>query len=219
MINAAFTLSLQQIRKIEMEKIIYDKNSIEFITVGVEYCSLLENASGYSKSEFVRKAVIVLPLLYLKATLLPKDNEEELQGYAEEFVTETEYEMIRSVIASVLAEDDDYLETFHPDMNYSDAPIAAYISEDLADVYQDIKNLAYIYSTRQEEAMRIALTDCRRSFYEFWGQKLVNSMGAIHALLAQADIEEDDSREHDENENSSFGYDLTNNSDIEDEIF
>ncbi|MGL4780567.1 MAG: DUF5063 domain-containing protein [Bacteroidales bacterium] len=205
-----------------MKNIIYDKNSIEFITVGVEYCSLLENANSFNKSEFIRKAVVVLPLLYLKATLIAKDDDEELQGYAEEFVTETEYEMIRSAISSVLGEEDDYLETFHPDMAYSDSPIAAYISEDLADVYQDIKNLAYIYSTRQEDAMRIALADCRNSFYDFWGQKLVNAMGALHSLLAQADQEANDSEDAallSRDDDSSIGDDFTNNSDFDDEIF
>ncbi|MGL5920307.1 MAG: DUF5063 domain-containing protein, partial [Bacteroidales bacterium] len=58
-----------------MENIIYDKNSIEFVTVGVEFCSLMENARNFTRAEFVRKTAVVLPLLYLKATLLSKDNE------------------------------------------------------------------------------------------------------------------------------------------------
>ncbi|MGL5787982.1 MAG: DUF5063 domain-containing protein [Bacteroidales bacterium] len=193
-----------------MENIIYDKNSIEFVTVAVEFCSLMENARNFSRGEFVKKAVVVLPLLYLKAVLLSKDNEDELDGFPEQFVSETEYEMVRSQIASVLEDKDDYLETFHPDMAFSDMPIAALISEDLADIYQDVKNLAFAYSTRQEDSMRVALDICRTSFYEYWGQKLTNAMGALHPVLSKIESgdEEDDQDDYsiEKDENSLFGY-------------
>ncbi|MGL5317983.1 MAG: DUF5063 domain-containing protein [Bacteroidales bacterium] len=206
-----------------MENIIYDKNSIEFVTVGVEFCSLMENARDCSRAEFVRKSVVVLPLLYLKATLLSKDNDEDFEGFPEQFVSEAEYEMVRAQIAAVMESQDDYLETFHPDMAYSDMPIAAFISEDLADIYQDIKNLAFAYSTRQEESMRVALDLCRTSFYDYWGQKLTNAMGALHHVLKEIETNGDD-EENDEDfipekdENSLFGY-ASDNENIDEEIF
>ncbi|MGL4332563.1 MAG: DUF5063 domain-containing protein [Bacteroidales bacterium] len=206
-----------------MENIIYDKNSIEFVTVGVEFCSLMENARNFTRAEFVRKTAVVLPLLYLKATLLSKDNEEEFEGFPEQFVSEAEYEMVRAQVAAVMESQDDYLETFHPDMAFSDMPIAAFISEDLADIYQDIKNLAFAYSTRQEESMRVALDVCRTSFYEYWGQKLTNAMGALHHVLN--DIENNGDENEDEgdftsvkDENSLFGY-ANDNDNIDEEIF
>lgn len=206
-----------------MENIIYDKNSIEFVTVAVEFCSLMENARNFTRAEFVRKAVVVLPLLYLKAALLEKDNEEEFEGFPEQFVSEAEYEMVRSQIASVMESQDDYLETFHPDMAYSDMPIAAFISEDLADIYQDIKNLAFAYSTRQEDSMRVALDICRTSFYEYWGQKLTNAMGALHHVLNNIENDDDQQEESDSfalesDENALFGY-ANDNDIIDEEIF
>lgn len=206
-----------------MENIIYDKNSIEFVTVGVEFCSLMENARNFTRAEFVRKTAVVLPLLYLKATLLSKDNEEEFEGFPEQFVSEAEYEMVRAQVAAVMESQDDYLETFHPDMAFSDMPIAAFISEDLADIYQDIKNLAFAYSTRQEESMRVALDVCRTSFYEYWGQKLTNAMGALHHVLQGIENNGDDNEDEDDfspvkDENSLFGY-ANDNDNIDEEIF
>lgn len=206
-----------------MENIIYDKNSIEFVTVGVEFCSLMENARSFTRAEFVRKSVVVLPLLYLKAALLSKDNEEDFEGFPEQFVSEAEYEMIRSQIATVMEDEDDYLETFHPDMAYSDMPIAAFISEDLADIYQDIKNLAFAYSTRQEDSMRVALDICRTSFYEYWGQKLSNAMGALHHVLKNIETNGEENEENEDftavkDENSLFGY-ASDNDNIDEEIF
>ena len=89
-----------------------------------------------------------MPLLYLKATLLPEAEEDE-DAEPELTVTEDMYESVRNRIAGLLGEKDSYLETFHPDMQYSDTPIAAFISENLADVYQDTGNFILSVPSRQ----------------------------------------------------------------------
>ena len=57
-----------------MEKenqVIFDKNVIEFVTVAAETCGFLERAESLEREEFVDTALKLLPLLYLKASLLP----------------------------------------------------------------------------------------------------------------------------------------------------
>lgn len=50
---------------------IFDKNVIEFVTVAAEFCALLERAGQMKRHEFVDTSLKILPLLYLKASLLP----------------------------------------------------------------------------------------------------------------------------------------------------
>ena len=120
-------------------QVIFDKNVIEFVTVAAEFCAFLERAESMKRSTFVDTTLKILPLLYLKASMLPKC---EMIGdeSPETYVTEEIYEVLRINLASILAEKDDYLEVFLPDMAYSDEPIKKNISEDLADIYQDIKD-------------------------------------------------------------------------------
>ena len=141
---------------------IYERNTLEFVTVALEFCTFVENAGNTGLFDFLDKAVKILPLLYLKATLLPEAEEDE-DAEPELTVTEDMYESVRNRIAGLLGEKDSYLETFHPDMQYSDTPIAAFISENLADVYQ-------------------AIVLCRKNFCEFWGQQLLNALKALHAV-------------------------------------
>jgi hypothetical protein len=164
------------------DPVIYDKNTLEFVTVTLEFCTLMEAASQHTLYSFTDKAVKIIPLLYLKATLLPEVEEPEEENEPEHFITENTYEAIRYRIASLLGEYDSFLETFHPDIRYSDTPIASAISESLTDVYQDVGNFAALFRQENEEVMEQALYICRENFRIHWGQKLLNALKALHAV-------------------------------------
>jgi hypothetical protein len=167
---------------------VYSDAAIEFVTVAVQLCLYLEQAQEQEKSEFIEKMLCILPLLYLKARLLPK-NSEEMDGYVERFVSEIEYEDMRTMVAAKLGSDDAYLEVFVEDMRYSDEPITAFVSENIADIYQEIKDLACNYQTREESVMNDALVSCIDAFEQHWGQKLLNVLRALH-MLSQNDEKE-----------------------------
>ena len=74
-------------------------------------------------------------------------------------------------------------------MQYSDTPIAAFISENLADIYQDMGNFISLFRQGNEEVMLEAIAICRTNFREFWGQQLFNALKALHFIRYN---EEDD---------------------------
>lgn len=167
---------------------VYQQPAIEFVTVAVQLCLYLEQVEGLEKSEFVEKMLCLLPLLYLKARLLPKATE-ELDGFPERFVSEQEYEDIRQKVAQCMGADDTYLEVFVEDMRYSDEPITAFVSENIADIYQEVKDLACNYQTRDEAVMNDALVNCIEAFEQHWGQKLLNVLRPLHAVACEGEQE------------------------------
>ena len=167
---------------------VYQQPAIEFVTVAVQLCLYLEQIEGQDKSEFVEKMLCLLPLLYLKARLLPKATE-ELDGFPERFVSEQEYEDIRQKVAQCMGADDTYLEVFVEDMRYSDEPITAFVSENIADIYQEVKDLACNYQTREEAVMNDALVNCIEAFEQHWGQKLLNVLRPLHAVACEGEQE------------------------------
>ena len=181
-------------------QVIFDKNVIEFVTVAAEFCAFLERAESMKRSTFVDTTLKILPLLYLKASMLPKC---EMIGdeSPETYVTEEIYEVLRINLASILAEKDDYLEVFLPDMAYSDEPIKKNISEDLADIYQDIKDFIFVFQLGLNETMNDSLAICQENFGLLWGQKLVNTMRALHDVKyspkARGEDEEEEEYEED----------------------
>ncbi len=173
------------------EKKVYSHRVVEFITVAREYCLLLENTEKYTKADFLKVASQMLPLLYLKAAMLPEFEQlldDDLQDYVDEYT----YERVRIAVRRKLTRHDDYLEVFKDDMRLSETPVVATISEDLADIYQDLMNCCESYRIGVDEIMNDALFKVVDHFKTYWGQRLCNAQRALHATLYGSDDLDDE---------------------------
>jgi hypothetical protein len=167
--------------------VVYSRNVIEFVTVAGEYCNFLEKAGKSGTRDFLGKLQKLLPLLYLKVSLLP-EFESDQEESPEKFVTELDYNLIRGKIAGITGEYDDYQEVFDSGMQFSESALTASISENLSDIFQDLKDFISLYQIGNETVMESGLWECQNNFKEFWGQKLVNCLRAVHQLIF-SDIE------------------------------
>ncbi len=172
---------------------VYSPVVIDMITVSAEYCLFLEKltSSATTRLQFLEQITRLLPLIYVKASLLPKLDD---LGYFDLPITvsEDDYDEVRQSVWRLLKADDEYLEVFTPDMQYSEGPMTHTVSEDLADIYQDLKNFVAVFADRNEEAMNDAIVKVNDNFRTYWGQCLVNVMRPLHDLLySKAENEED----------------------------
>ena len=185
--------------KSESSQVVYDKNVIDFLAVAAELCHFLEGEAELPRSEWVERALKLLPLLYLKALLLP-----ETKGMHDElpptFVREEDYARVASRVAAVMGEEDTYLDVFVEDMKYSETPVSTRISENVADIYQDIRDFVSVYQFGLTEQMNDALYKCRENFGLYWGQKLVNVLRPLHALKCLSPENENDGADLSEDE-------------------
>lgn len=166
----------------EKSQVIFNRNVVEFVTVAAEYCAFLESSEGAQCQPFVDTLLKILPLLYIKGSLLPECVRLDELDSPEHFVSEVEYEVLRLTVAEVMGTHDDYLDVFVADMKYSDTPIRKTLSEDLADIYQDIKNFVCQFRTGINQTMNDAVVECRENFAGQWGQTLVNVLRALHEV-------------------------------------
>lgn len=171
---------------------VYDKNTIEFITVAAEYCSFIERCAGMSERVFLDKMSKLLPLLYLKMSLLPDMDTSSLSDLTT-YVSERQYDAIRAQIQAIISEHDEYLEVFQEDMKYSDTPIVASISENLADVYQQLRDMIGNFQSADLAIMNDSLISCADEFRNYWGQSALNALRAIHNILySDEDLSEEE---------------------------
>ncbi len=181
----------------EKNKIIYSPAVIDFMTVAVEFCALLESDKSVRRDEWVNKMLKILPLLYVKALMLP-DTIQENEELPENFVKEEDYARVETKVTEIMGEENTYLEVFMEDMKYSDRPISAFVSENMADIYQDLRNLVSVYQHNLTEQMNDALFFCKENFHLYWGQKLVNVLRPLHAIYL-AEKEDENFTENDLN--------------------
>jgi hypothetical protein len=161
---------------------VYSRNVIEFVAVANEFCKYAEHASQLKGDELLRILQRLLPLMYIKASLLP-----ELSPYFEDgnekFVNESDWSIIHETLEKKFGTADTYLEVFDEKTNETEGPVISSISENMADIYQDVKDFLLLYQTGTDEVMNDALWECRMNFENFWGQKLLNAMRAIHKFI------------------------------------
>lgn len=168
-------------RKQDMKPFIYEESTIAFVTAAAQTCLLIEKSSEHERAEWREQLLRLLPVLYLRTRLVPEEEaltDEEPQR----FVTEEDYNYVLIGMRNLLGSDDAYLDVYVDQGIYTDEVQTAYISEGLADIYQELKDLAAAFQTGQEAIMHDAVVACREAFEVHWGQKLLAVMRALHAI-------------------------------------
>ena len=179
-----------------IQHIVYSKNVVEFVTVANEYCGTIEKVITLSAQENLLKLQKILPLLYLKATMLPRV-ENVLDEELEKYVSELDYNVLHQKWLQLLGENDSYYEVFDPSIQFGQETVTASMAESLMDIYQDVKDFLIAYSIGNEDVMNDALFDCLYHFEDSWGQLLVNVLRAVH-MLVYSGVDFSENKEKDE---------------------
>jgi len=167
-----------------MESFIYKDSTIAFVTAAAQTCLLVEKSNEYEREEWREQMLRLLPVLYLRTRLVDQAElmtDEEPQR----FVTEEDYNYALAGIRNLLGQDDAYLDVFVDQGIYTDEVQTAYISEGIADIYQELKDLAAAFQTGEEAIMHDAVVLCREAFETHWGRKLIAVMRALHELRVE----------------------------------
>lgn len=165
----------------ELKEIVYSRSALELATIAKEFCSFLEELDTSSTNAFISTSHKLLPLLYYKATLLPK-TQPISEDSNEQFVTELEYALVENRIAQMLRHHNDFLVINPPESSSTEDHSLASIGEYFADIFQDMKNFYSRYQTGDEEVMNDAIWECSENFRDFWGIRLAILIKELHTL-------------------------------------
>jgi hypothetical protein len=163
---------------------VYSVEMVEFVTASNHYCHFLEQAAGEEGKSFIANLVQILPQVY--ATFVKLEKTEPVYDTAvEPTVTEQEWALVYHQVANTLGP---YNETLRPaeEEEFDRSEMVRHtISEDLADLYQELKDFTLAFSRGMEELMNDAAWELRERFTEHWGKKLLRSLMALHELYVK----------------------------------
>ncbi|PLX01368.1 MAG: hypothetical protein C0595_15100 [Marinilabiliales bacterium] len=166
------------------------KTILEMVTVANEYCHYLDTSEKKSKKGVLDFVNRICPLLYLKGSLLP-DIEVEDPDANERFVTAENWETVFTLLRDKFVKDDEFW-FIDPQHVNEDEPLKASLAENLADLYQDMKDFILLYQKNTYAARQNAIAECKRLFESHWGYRIANIMPKVHHLLYDKDLDETD---------------------------
>lgn len=160
------------------ENLAQSKSVLEMITVAHEFCLFMEKVDSYTQEDVLNYFQKIIPLLYLKGSLLPTVEVSD-DSYLERYVTAETWEIVFNDVRNKLKPFDEY---WTLEQNDDNEAIKASIAENLTDAYQDLKDFVILYTKNTQTARENAAHECKLHFETHWGSRIINALKAIHLI-------------------------------------
>ncbi len=159
---------------------------LEMIRVAHEFCVFTDRVEKTDINEVLSFYQKVLPLMYVKGSLLPQLEEVD-ESFGERYVSEEHWQKVFMNIKTKFGDDEYYWEV---DQNRE--LIKSSLAENIADIYQDMKDFVVLFQKTQLAAKENATADLKKFLAVHWGPRLTSSLNHIHKLIYKNDILEID---------------------------
>jgi hypothetical protein len=161
------------------KEIIFSRKVTEMTTVANEFCIFIEENAKYEKIQILAYLERVIPLLYLKGSLMPdvvvSDDSANVK-----FVTQEQWQECFNGLKEKFGKDD----AFFCNENVQEKECTNYsIAECIADLYQDMKDFILLYQVNTMASRENAIFFCKLNFENQWGYLAIRSLFAIHHVL------------------------------------
>lgn len=150
----------------------------EFSVAAREYCKFIEEDETTKSQDYVLRCLQLLLTLHLRGLKLPGLG----TGKSENGIGLEQWQVIRARIASRL-DRDAYSMIFEP-FDESPAPLLGSLSDDLADIWKDLKEGLLQFDLGTTSGIENAVWMWRFGLEYHWGTRhSAHAIGALHHLL------------------------------------
>ncbi len=171
--------------------------ALSLAALSIEYCKVVAGAETSTPRNFLREVLRYLPRFYVTMSDLHPYGDDEEDSNPNEFmatdaiystVEEEQYDAVREIMAKILGENDMYLDTSVDDMRYSDTPVAVSLAEKLADIFQNMADIASTIGQASPEMIPEILADVRYRFATFLSDTICSALRAANYIYYNADL-------------------------------
>ena len=158
----------------DIEDILRSQHVIDMLTLSNEYALFMEACADYNTREIIDYLRRVIPMLYLKGSLIPAV--EAADDYiTEKYVSEEHWENVYNTLK-------ERFDLIPADQWPAGELRSGELAELLADVYQDLKDFVVLFQKALTVEKQNALADLGTSYQPFWGQRLAEMLPLLHTL-------------------------------------
>ena len=161
-----------------------------FVDLASSYCSLIEHSDEYSTEDFMTRVREILPLLYHRGLGLPEleITDQDIDGA----ISHDEWSEMFTSLQRKLGINDHYWEVYDPLKTDHDDPVAACLSDDLADIWRDLKDGLSHWTDCSAKARQQIVWNWHFSFHCHWSDHLVDALRVINRQLEHYGTREGD---------------------------
>jgi len=162
------------------DDIINNKNVTDFIIVANDFCFHIEKIDSNTTAAFLFNYLQkVLPLLYIKASLLPYVEVDV--NKAIRFLNDEEFEEIINMCLPITGNNDIYNDIVN---NFNDDRILKWsMAHNIASIYRELKDFLLLFSKDSIDIKKSAVLEVKKNFEMSWGETLLRLHRAIHSRL------------------------------------
>lgn len=167
-----------------LQEPVYSPLVLEFLAVAHKYCIFIEEIHQYNLQEvrdYLHKA---LSLLYVRGAVLPALTEED-SDMNEKYVTEEQWQIVFNELREKFGNTDEYW--FVENDNPHNDLIRGSLSDNLSDIYQDMKDFVILYQKPMRDSKVAAVWEISQLFKAHWGFRVVNVLKVLHYQLFSDD--------------------------------
>jgi len=164
---------------------VYSSELVAFVKEANACCSYLEDLKGSEGRAFITESLKHLSSVYT-TFLQIGDTEPLMESSIEPTVSEQEWSALFQRLSMILGPHNDILRIAGEEEFDRSEVVNHTISEDVADLYQELRDFTASYSLGIEELMNDAAWDLKIRFNEHWGTKLLRALQALHELFVSS---------------------------------
>lgn len=175
----------------EPANMVYSTDVLNFVQTARDFCAWAEEVSLSSRKTAIESGLRIIPLLYSQMAVIP-ESEPFFEEGNEKFVTEQDWSEIYQQFSVALGSMNEYTDAATIEEYDRSETVIRYVSEDIADIYQEIKDCIENYIIGMEEVMHDAIWECRSGFTIHWGEKALRVAMQLHRIYFGTELFENE---------------------------
>jgi Domain of unknown function (DUF5063) len=153
----------------------------EYLESARLYCEFIESTIEIDSTDFLKGVRMLLLTLYQKALFLPLYDGDSNED-TDDLLGDNYYKVVK-LIGKKVGKTDFYLHMFDPTNSSDEKPVGGSLTDDLGDIYRDLKRALLQLDTNSEVAKEDALWSLHFLFRIHYGEHIMNGLYAIHFFL------------------------------------
>lgn len=173
---------------------VYSDHVLAFVKNASDFVEFADSIDSFSRKEFVDKALVLLPSLYISVGQLPHF---EAIGETEKFCSQYDWDRVQHSVSKQLGAYESYFDLTEPLQFETGETVNLSTSETFADIFQSMSDFVSFYRITNDEGIQACLAEITADVAQYLGVRILRLAEELHLIRYGANgFTDDNESEH-----------------------